>query len=111
MTTLTTPPTPDPTPAEPGGSAPAAETALPAETAAAAEPLRYRLLTGPDDHAFCERVSAALAEGYRLSGGPAATFDGTRVIVAQAVVLDPPSTTPLQPWPEISSVSTQGVTP
>ena len=116
MTTLTTPPTPDPNPAVPSGPAHAAETALLAETtlaeqAAVAEPLRYRLLTGPDDHAFCERVSAALAEGYRLSGGPAATFDGTRVIVAQAVVLDPPSTTPLQPWPEISSVSTQGVTP
>ena len=109
MSTLTTPPTPDASPAVPGG--PAAETALQSEQAAVAEPLRYRLLTGPDDHAFCERVSAALAEGYRLSGGPAATFDGTRVIVAQAVVLDPPSTTPLPPWPEISSVSTEGVTP
>ena len=50
--------------------------------------LRYRLLTGPDDEAFCERVSRALEEGYRLHGNPAATFDGTRVIVAQAVVLD-----------------------
>ncbi len=49
--------------------------------------LAYRLLTGPDDHAFCARVSAALADGYRLYGGPAATFDGERVIVAQAVVL------------------------
>ncbi len=49
--------------------------------------LRYRLLTGPDDRSFCERVSAALAEGYELHGGPAATFDGERVIVAQAVVL------------------------
>lgn len=49
--------------------------------------LRYRLLTGPDDRSFCERVSAALADGYRLHGSPAATFDGDRVIVAQAVVL------------------------
>ncbi|HWH15247.1 MAG TPA: DUF1737 domain-containing protein [Miltoncostaeaceae bacterium] len=49
--------------------------------------LRYRVLTGPDDRSFCERVSAALAEGYVLHGGPALTFDGTRVIVAQAVVL------------------------
>ncbi len=51
--------------------------------------LSYKLLTGPDDHAFCERISAALAEGYRLHGGPAAavTADG-QVIVAQAVVLD-----------------------
>ncbi|WP_407344839.1 DUF1737 domain-containing protein [Pengzhenrongella phosphoraccumulans] len=50
--------------------------------------LRYRLLTGPDDRTFCERVSAALDDGYRLHGNPAVTFNGTRVIVAQAVVLD-----------------------
>jgi hypothetical protein len=49
--------------------------------------LRYRLLTGPDDRTFCERISAALDEGYVLHGGPAATYDGERVIVAQAVVL------------------------
>lgn len=51
------------------------------------EKLRYRLLTGPDDHAFCERVSAALEDGYELHGSPAATFNGKDVIVAQAVVL------------------------
>jgi hypothetical protein len=50
--------------------------------------LRYRLLTGPDDAAFCERVSRALDEGYRLYGDPALAFDGTGVVVAQAVVLD-----------------------
>lgn len=50
-------------------------------------PLPYRLLTGPDDRSFCERISAALAEGYQLYGSPAATFDGERVIVAQAVIL------------------------
>jgi hypothetical protein len=49
-------------------------------------PLRYRLLTGPDDHAFCERVSDALEQGYQLYGSPALTFDGERPIVAQAVV-------------------------
>ncbi len=49
----------------------------------------YRLLTGPDDASFCHRVSEALALGYRLYGSPAATFDGQRVIVAQAIV-----------WPE-----------
>lgn len=49
--------------------------------------LRYRLLTGPDDADFCRRVSAALADGYRLHGSPAMTFDGQRVVVAQAVVL------------------------
>lgn len=51
------------------------------------ERLRYRVLTGPDDRTFCERVSAALADGYRLHGGPAVTFNGERVIVAQALVL------------------------
>ncbi|BFO22722.1 DUF1737 domain-containing protein [Streptomyces sp. KM77-8] len=46
----------------------------------------YRVLTGPDDVSFCHRVSEALAAGYRLHEGPAVTFDGERVIVAQAVV-------------------------
>ena len=46
----------------------------------------YRLLTGPDDHAFCVRVSEALAQGYQLYGSPSATFDGKQVIVAQAVL-------------------------
>jgi hypothetical protein len=50
--------------------------------------LTYRLITGPDDVTFCERVSAALADGYRLYGSPSNTFDGTQVINAQAVVLD-----------------------
>ena len=52
------------------------------------ERLRYRLLTGTDDRAFCERVSEALAAGYRLHGSPAMTFDGVKVVAAQAVVLD-----------------------
>lgn len=47
----------------------------------------YRLLTGPDDHAFCERVADALADGYVLYGSPAITHDGSKCIVAQAVVL------------------------
>lgn len=46
----------------------------------------YRILTGPDDAAFCHRVSEALALGYVLYGSPAATFNGSNVIVAQAVV-------------------------
>ena len=48
---------------------------------------RYRLITGPDDRTFCERISTALAEGYVLHGSPAATFNGTSVIVAQALIL------------------------
>ncbi|MGP4033562.1 DUF1737 domain-containing protein [Pseudarthrobacter sp. 1C304] len=62
--------------------APAPSPAGPAE-----EKLAYRLFTGPDDRAFCERVSAALAEGYVLHGSPSATYNGLSVIVAQAVVL------------------------
>ncbi len=50
-------------------------------------PLAYRLITGPDDRTFCERISAVLAEGYVLHGGPAVTFNGTNVICAQAVIL------------------------
>jgi hypothetical protein len=45
----------------------------------------YRVLTGPDDAAFCRRVSAALALGYELYGGPALTWNGASVIVAQAL--------------------------
>jgi hypothetical protein len=50
-------------------------------------PLGYRLLTGTDDRAFCEKVSGALDEGYQLYGSPAITAqpDGT-VVCAQAVV-------------------------
>jgi hypothetical protein len=46
----------------------------------------YRLLTGKDDAAFCRRVSEALSLGYKLHGPPAATFNGTDVIVAQAII-------------------------
>jgi hypothetical protein len=46
----------------------------------------YRLLTGPDDASFCKRVSEAIELGYVLYGSPAATFDGARVVVAQAVI-------------------------
>lgn len=51
------------------------------------EKLSYRLITGPDTRDFCERITNALADGYVLHGSPAATFNGTDVIVAQSVVL------------------------
>jgi len=50
----------------------------------------YRLLSGPDDASFCLKVSKALAEGYKLYGPPTSTFNGTSVIIAQAVV-----------WPDV----------
>ncbi len=48
----------------------------------------YRLLTGRDDRAFCDRVSEALAQGWRLYGSPAMSFDALNgeTKVAQAVV-------------------------
>ncbi len=46
----------------------------------------YRLLSGPDDATFCHRVSEALDLGYELHGGPAATFNGANVIIAQALI-------------------------
>jgi len=48
----------------------------------------YRLLTGPDDSAFCHKVTAALNAGWELHGAPTMTFDATRglVICGQAVV-------------------------
>ena len=49
--------------------------------------LSYRVLTGPDDTKFCEHVTQALRDGYELYGSPAATFEGERVIIAQAVIL------------------------
>jgi hypothetical protein len=50
-------------------------------------PKRYRLLTGVDDSAFCQKVSDALDSGYELYGSPSVTFNGTNVIAAQAVIL------------------------
>lgn len=48
----------------------------------------YRLLTGKDDRAFCERVSEALEQGWRLHGSPSITYDAGMdcIKVAQAVV-------------------------
>jgi hypothetical protein len=43
-------------------------------------------LTGPDEEKFCRRVSEAIALGYQLYEGPAATFNGENVILAQALI-------------------------
>lgn len=52
----------------------------------------YRFLTGPDDAAFCKRVSAALNRGWQLQGPSSLTFDAAqgRVICGQAIVKDVP---------------------
>lgn len=46
----------------------------------------YRYLTGKDDVHFCARVTQALNEGYQLYGSPTMTFNGSDVIVGQAIV-------------------------
>jgi hypothetical protein len=46
----------------------------------------YRVLTGPDDAMFCRRVSEMLELGYELHEGPAVTFNGENVVLAQALV-------------------------
>ncbi|GAB5507108.1 MAG: DUF1737 domain-containing protein [Rhizobiaceae bacterium] len=35
----------------------------------------YRFLTGPDDSAFCHKVTAALNRGWQLHGSPTYAFD------------------------------------
>lgn len=50
---------------------------------------KYRLISGIDDSTFCERISAFMEEGYQLHGSPSITFNGEKVIVAQALI-----------WPE-----------
>ena len=48
----------------------------------------YRFLTGPDDAAFCQRISDALAQGYVLYGQPIMQIDGHgKRHCGQAVVL------------------------
>ena len=46
----------------------------------------YRLITGSDDAAFCQRISEMLKIGYALHGSPSITYDGEKVIAAQAVI-------------------------
>lgn len=48
---------------------------------------RYRFLSGPDDAAFCARVSDALADGYVLYGDPVLVVEDNVRIVGQAVCL------------------------
>lgn len=50
----------------------------------------YRMLTEDDTSAFCHKVSAALAKGWQLHGGPVMTFDAARGVMrcGQAVTKD-----------------------
>ena len=65
-------------------------TATAARSVAAVEEdqrLSYRLVTGPDDAAFCRRVSDLLDGGYVLHGPPVLVAAGDGVVAAQAVVI------------------------
>lgn len=46
----------------------------------------YRYLTGPDDKAFCMRVSTALNQGWTLYGGPTLSFNGQHMVAGQAII-------------------------
>jgi len=35
----------------------------------------YRFLTGPDDSAFCHKVSLAVSKGWQLHGSPSLSFN------------------------------------
>ena len=52
----------------------------------------YRFLSDDDTSAFCHKVSAALAKGWVLHGGPSYAFDGARGVMrcGQAVVKEVP---------------------
>ncbi|MBL0374050.1 DUF1737 domain-containing protein [Rhizobium sp. KVB221] len=47
----------------------------------------YRFLTGPDDSAFCHRVTDALNKGWLLHGDPAYSFNAQtgQMMAGQAV--------------------------
>lgn len=50
----------------------------------------YRYITGPDDAAFCHRISELLSRGWVLYGDPTLTYDAKaeRVICGQAIIKD-----------------------
>ncbi|OWQ94396.1 DUF1737 domain-containing protein [Sphingopyxis witflariensis] len=62
----------------------------------------YRLLTGPDDSAFCARVEGLLNRGWQLHGSPAMSHVDGRAQVAQAIVMEKAGDYPgFQPSSEI----------
>ena len=49
----------------------------------------YKLLTGVDDGAFCQKVTDHILAGYQLHGSPSITVKGGQVWAAQAVTRKP----------------------
>ncbi len=65
-----------------------------AKPVAAAKPVidttkLYKLLTGVDDGAFCQKVTDHILAGYQLHGSPSITVKGGQVWAAQAVTRKP----------------------
>ena len=54
----------------------------------------YRFLSDDDTQVFCHKVSAALAKGWDLHGGPTYAYDAGRGVMrcGQAVVKEVPGT-------------------
>lgn len=83
--------------AKPATRAAAKPTAKPVVRAAAkpvAKPVidttkLYKLLTGVDDGAFCQKVTDHILAGYQLHGSPSITVKGGQVWAAQAVTRKP----------------------
>jgi len=48
----------------------------------------YRYLTGPDDAAFCHRITEAINRGWQLYGSPTLTYNAEtkQVICGQALI-------------------------
>ena len=53
----------------------------------------YRFITGPDDSAFCHRVTKAISDGWDLHGSPTMSFHAGEgvTICGQAVTKEVPS--------------------
>jgi len=50
----------------------------------------YRMITGPDDSAFCDRITKAISEGWELHGSASLSFDPVkgRTMCGQAIIKD-----------------------
>jgi len=79
------------TPAKPAAKAAPKAAARQAVKISPAKPVistdkSYKILTGPDDPNFCQKVRDHLDAGYELYGSPTMTTKGSQVYLGQAVV-------------------------
>jgi len=79
------------TPAKPAAKAAPKAAARQAMKISPAKPVittdkSYKILTGPDDPNFCQKVRDHLDAGYELYGSPTMTTKGSQVYLGQAVV-------------------------